>query len=117
MLSLFDPPRDDTADTVANAARLGNEVKMITGDHIAIAKETARQLGLGTNIVKPEVFASLAEVGGAIPPHFLTQYGGSQKLFSSHFSKDNIPFSDCFIQGVKCPSLQLPIDAFLNPEL
>ena len=76
VLSLFDPPRDDTADTVANAARLGNEVKMITADHVAIARETARQLGLGTNIVKPEVFASLAEVGGALPPHFLTQHGG-----------------------------------------
>ena len=41
VLSLYDPPRHDTADTVVNAMALGNEVKMITGDHIAIAKETA----------------------------------------------------------------------------
>ena len=44
---------------------------MITGDHIAIAKETARQLGLGENIVKPEVFAHHEELGGA----FAAQYG------------------------------------------
>eukprot|EP00908_Phaeocystis_cordata_P009227 Transcript_1997.p1 GENE.Transcript_1997~~Transcript_1997.p1 ORF type:complete len:708 (+),score=375.01 Transcript_1997:1080-3203(+) len=76
VLSLYDPPRDDTAATVASAQRLGSDVKMITGDHIAIAKETARQLGLGTSIVKPEVFAALgAEVGGALPPAFLTQHG------------------------------------------
>ena len=71
VLSLYDPPRHDTADTVVNAMALGNEVKMITGDHIAIAKETARQLGLGENIVKPEVFAHHEELGGA----FAAQYG------------------------------------------
>jgi len=71
LLSLYDPPRDDTADTVSAAMTLGNDVKMITGDHIAIAKETARQLGLGTNIVKPDIFAHSEQIGGA----FLTQYG------------------------------------------
>ena len=51
ILSLFDPPRDDTKTTITTAMEFGVEVKMITGDQTAIAKETCRQLGLGTNIL------------------------------------------------------------------
>lgn len=42
MISLFDPPRSDTAQTIAEAQALGLQVKMLTGDAIAIAKETCR---------------------------------------------------------------------------
>ena len=51
LLPLFDPPRDDSAATIAEAKRMGLDVRMVTGDHTAIARETARTLGLGTNIV------------------------------------------------------------------
>ncbi|KKY39379.1 putative plasma membrane h+-atpase [Diaporthe ampelina] len=50
MLSLFDPPRSDTAQTIADAQTLGLQVKMLTGDAIAIAKETCRMLALGTKV-------------------------------------------------------------------
>ena len=50
MLPLFDPPRHDSADTIRRALDLGVCVKMITGDHLAIAKETGRRLGMGTNM-------------------------------------------------------------------
>lgn len=50
VLPLFDPPRHDTADTVKRALQLGVNVKMITGDQLAIAKETGRRLGMGTNM-------------------------------------------------------------------
>lgn len=50
MLPLFDPPRHDSADTIRKALDLGVCVKMITGDHLAIAKETGRRLGMGTNM-------------------------------------------------------------------
>ncbi|CAG8482056.1 11266_t:CDS:10 [Paraglomus occultum] len=50
IISLFDPPRHDTKETLAQALTLGLKVKMLTGDQLAIAKETARQLGLGLNI-------------------------------------------------------------------
>jgi H+-transporting ATPase len=50
MLSLFDPPREDTAQTIADAQQLGLQVKMLTGDAIAIAKETCRMLALGTKV-------------------------------------------------------------------
>ena len=51
LLSLFDPPREDSAQTVAAARRMGVDVRMVTGDHAAIARETARSIGLGTGIV------------------------------------------------------------------
>ncbi len=51
VLPLFDPPRDDAASTIATAKAMGVSVKMVTGDAIAIAKETAAKVGLGTNIL------------------------------------------------------------------
>ncbi|KHG23806.1 ATPase 10, plasma membrane-type -like protein [Gossypium arboreum] len=50
LLPLFDPPRHDSAETIRRALNLGVDVKMITGDQLAIAKETGRRLGMGTNM-------------------------------------------------------------------
>ncbi|KAL5182952.1 Plasma membrane ATPase 4 [Glycine soja] len=50
LLSLFDPPRHDSAENIRRALHLGVNVKMITGDQLAIAKETGRRLGMGTNM-------------------------------------------------------------------
>ncbi|CAK4031989.1 Plasma membrane ATPase [Lecanosticta acicola] len=50
MLSMFDPPREDTAQTIVEAQQLGVPVKMLTGDAIAIAKETCKMLALGTKV-------------------------------------------------------------------
>jgi len=51
ILPMFDPPRDDSKQTIDLAREKGVTVKMITGDDTAIARETARQLGLGTDIL------------------------------------------------------------------
>ncbi|KAK7967077.1 uncharacterized protein PG986_001354 [Apiospora aurea] len=50
LLSMFDPPREDTAQTIVEAQALGVPVKRLTGDAIAIAKETCKMLGLGTKV-------------------------------------------------------------------
>ncbi|XP_015893304.3 ATPase 8, plasma membrane-type [Ziziphus jujuba] len=50
LLPLFDPPRHDSAETIRRALELGVNVKMITGDQLAIGKETGRRLGMGTNM-------------------------------------------------------------------
>ncbi|CAN1318469.1 ATPase 8, plasma membrane-type [Linum perenne] len=50
LLPLFDPPRHDSAETIRRALELGVSVKMITGDQLAIGKETGRRLGMGTNM-------------------------------------------------------------------
>jgi len=57
LLPLFDPPRDDSAETIATIKSMGLDIRMVTGDHSAIAREVASELGLGTNIVSAhEVF-------------------------------------------------------------
>jgi H+-transporting ATPase len=47
VLPLHDPPRDDSAATIAEAVGMGLTVKMITGDRIEIAREVAKAVGLG----------------------------------------------------------------------
>ncbi len=51
VLPLFDPPREQAKATIVSAGRMGVSVKMVTGDQVAIARETARQLGMGANIL------------------------------------------------------------------
>lgn len=51
LLPLFDPPRDDSAQTIAATRAMGVDIKMVTGDHEAIAREIAGKLQLGQNIV------------------------------------------------------------------
>jgi len=51
MLPLFDPPRVDAKETISKAIQMGVKIKMVTGDQMAIARETSKQLGLGTNIL------------------------------------------------------------------
>jgi H+-transporting ATPase len=51
VLPLFDPPREDAKATIATARTMGVKIKMVTGDALAIAKETAAKLGMGTHIL------------------------------------------------------------------
>jgi H+-transporting ATPase len=55
VLPMFDPPREQAKATIASAEQMGVKVKMVTGDQLAIARETARQLGMGTNILDATV--------------------------------------------------------------
>ena len=51
VLPMSDPPRPSAKATLADAKAMGVNVKMVTGDQVAIAAEMARELGLGTNIL------------------------------------------------------------------
>ena len=64
VLPLYDPPREDSKATIAQAKQMGIKMKMVTGDQIAIAKETARQLGLGANIMDARVFSETSHASG-----------------------------------------------------
>jgi H+-transporting ATPase len=51
VLPLFDPPREDAKATISTARQMGVKIKMVTGDALAIAQETAKKLGMGTSIL------------------------------------------------------------------
>ena len=55
LLPIFDPPREDTKQTIEDSLALGVRVKMVTGDQLAIAKETGRRLGLGDHMYPAKV--------------------------------------------------------------
>ena len=60
LLPLFDPLRDDSAATVASLRAMGVGLKMVTGDHLAIARRTAGELALGTDILPAAEIADAA---------------------------------------------------------
>ena len=66
ILPLSDPPREDSRTTIATALSMGIRVKMVTGDQVAIGREIAGQVGLGTNILDASMFADAApnQLGG-----------------------------------------------------
>lgn len=81
-----DPPRYDTGRTINEAKRLGLSIKMLTGDAVGIAKETSRQLGLGTNVYDAE---RLGLGGGGDMPgsevyDFVEAADGFAEVFPQH---------------------------------
>jgi H+-transporting ATPase len=56
LLAVYDPPREDSAETIKTAQNMGIKVKMVTGDHIAISKEISAKVNLGQNILAASSF-------------------------------------------------------------
>jgi H+-transporting ATPase len=82
LLPLFDPPRDDSASTIETARRMGVTVRMVTGDHVAIAKETASKLHLGTNIVVAS--DAFVAAGGWDASELVASADGFAQVFPEH---------------------------------
>jgi H+-transporting ATPase len=51
ILSMLDPPRDDSKETIEHAKEHGLQVKMVTGDDVAIGSQISGQLGMGTHLI------------------------------------------------------------------
>mmetsp|Transcript_24725 Transcript_24725/g.55492 ORF Transcript_24725/g.55492 Transcript_24725/m.55492 type:complete len:915 (+) Transcript_24725:157-2901(+) len=101
LLTFLDPPRHDTKETIFRALTYGVEVKMITGDHLLIAMETARMLDLGDRVEGragvvplirgPEGLPMLDPVTKKAPPQLAELYGdyirpghGFAQVFPEH---------------------------------
>ncbi|HUS99057.1 MAG TPA: plasma-membrane proton-efflux P-type ATPase [Candidatus Thermoplasmatota archaeon] len=56
LIGMYDPPREDSAVTIKTAESMGVNVKMVTGDHAAIASEIAKEVGLGSHIMPASLF-------------------------------------------------------------
>jgi H+-transporting ATPase len=84
VLPLFDPARDDAAATIATAAAMGVTVKMVTGDALAIAKETAAKVGLGTNILDAAALGDAKKNESAAVAESIETADGFAQVFPEH---------------------------------
>ena len=91
LLTFLDPPRPDTKKTIEDAKSYGVAVKMITGDHLLIAKETARVLEMGDNIRSSNGLPMLDPVTKLKPENLGRDYGdmclaadGFSQVFPEH---------------------------------
>jgi len=84
VLPLFDPPRDDATATIATAASMGVTVKMVTGDALAIAKETAIKVGLGTNILDAAALGDAKKNESAAVAESIETADGFAQVFPEH---------------------------------
>jgi H+-transporting ATPase len=83
ILSLFDPPREDAAETIKQAKDHGVDIKMVTGDNIAIAKQIAGELGLGQNILLADQIIKAKNKGDII--HSVAQCAERADCFAQVF--------------------------------
>ncbi len=84
VLPLFDPPREQAKATIATARQMGVNVKMVTGDAIAIARETAVKLGLGTNILDASGFGDTKHLETAQLAESIEKADGFAQVFPEH---------------------------------
>ena len=84
LLTFLDPPREDTAQTIADALSYGVAVKMITGDHLLIAKEMSKRLNMGSFILPADNLPVLGE--DKKKPDNLSEQYGDQCLAADGFA-------------------------------
>ncbi|THH19797.1 hypothetical protein EUX98_g8705 [Antrodiella citrinella] len=86
LLAIFDPPREDTKQTIDDVIALGVKVKMVTGDQLAIAKETGRRLGLGDHMYPTKVLKDGPAPGGkhATSDEVILDADGFAGVFPEH---------------------------------
>ena len=94
LIPLYDPPRKDSRQVIADMRKYGVRVKMITGDHMAIAKEVGRLLGLEGEAIRSkqlsgsgsqELLALAAALTSAI---YQRLNGDASHTQAKHFAKD-----------------------------
>ena len=84
VLPLFDPPREDAKATVATAGQMGVKIKMVTGDALAIARETAKALGMGTNILDGATLGDSKTEETAAMAKTIEEADGFAQVFPEH---------------------------------
>ena len=84
VLPLFDPPREDAKATIATARQMGVKVKMVTGDALAIAQETAKKLGMGANILDASGFGDPKHQETAQLADSIESADGFAQVFPEH---------------------------------
>jgi H+-transporting ATPase len=84
VLPLFDPPRVDAKSTVATARQMGVQIKMVTGDALAIARETAKTLDMGADILDGAVLGDSKQEETAQVAASIERADGFAQVFPEH---------------------------------
>jgi H+-transporting ATPase len=87
IVPLYDPPREDSAETIRQSRGHGISVKMVTGDNLAIAGEIGGQLGLGKTIYAADKLLGSDEDAtrmAADTAEKVEQAGGFAQVFPEH---------------------------------
>ena len=84
VLPLFDPPREDAKATIATAAKMGVKIKMVTGDALAIAREMAKTLGMGANILDANTLGDSKTEETAAAAKSIENADGFAQVFPEH---------------------------------
>ena len=84
VLPLFDPPRVDAKSTIATAAEMGVKIKMVTGDALAIAREMAKTLGMGSNILDANTLGNSKTEESAAMTKSIEDADGFAQVFPEH---------------------------------
>ncbi|WES62703.1 plasma-membrane proton-efflux P-type ATPase [Microbacter sp. GSS18] len=87
VLPLADPPRPDSAETIRDARALGVEVKMITGDALAIGREVAGQVGIPGDLQDARRLPESVDAKTAVPDEtadLVEEAGGFAQVFPEH---------------------------------
>ncbi len=84
VLPLFDPPREDAKATIETARQMGVKIKMVTGDQLPIAEETAKKLGLGTNILDASGLGDVKHQESAQMANSIENTDGFAQVFPEH---------------------------------
>ena len=81
LIPLFDPLREESAEAIKEAKTLGVDVKIVTGDSVAISRQISQKLGMTSNILPAEKLKN-------IPAHELEEYveksDGFAEMFPEH---------------------------------
>ena len=84
VIPLYDPLREDSQGTVETAKEMGIDVKMVTGDQMAIAREVGRQLGLDRNILDASIFGETSHHETGQLSNAIEQASGFAQVFPEH---------------------------------
>jgi H+-transporting ATPase len=84
VLSLYDPLRKDAMATIATAESLGVRVKMVTGDQVAIARETAKTMGMGSDILDAATLGDVDKKPSKAAADAIEQADGFAQVFPQH---------------------------------
>jgi H+-transporting ATPase len=84
VIPMFDPPREQAKATIVSAREMGINIKMVTGDQIAIAKETCKQLGLGLSILDASALGDTKQQPTAETIAAIEKADGFAQVFPEH---------------------------------